>query len=229
MRKLTLFALCVLLVLGTVCGSASAEGNSFRTLYSGEITTLNYLVTTTTNEFSLLANMIDTLLEYDKYGQIKPSLAESWSVSDDGLVWTFKLRENATWVTYEGTYVADVTAPDFVAAAKYILDDKNASNSADILISVLAGAEEYYDSTIPPEEGEATPAPVDFATVGVKALDKYTVEYTLSAPCPYFESMVVYVPFMPVYEPFLLEKGDNFGIADSPDSILYCEIGRAHV
>ncbi len=222
MRKLTLFALCVLLVLGTVCGSASAEGNSFRTLYSGEITTLNYLVTTTTNEFSLLANMIDTLLEYDKYGQIKPSLAESWSVSDDGLVWTFKLRENATWVTYEGTYVADVTAPDFVAAAKYILDDKNASNSADILISVLAGAEEYYDSTIPPEEGEAAPAPVDFATVGVKALDKYTVEYTLSAPCPYFESMVVYVPFMPVYEPFLLEKGDNFGIADSPDSILYC-------
>ncbi|MBQ5770016.1 MAG: peptide ABC transporter substrate-binding protein, partial [Clostridia bacterium] len=50
----------------------------------------------------------------------------------------------------------------------------------------------------------------------------YTLEYTLTAPCPYFESMLTYVCFMPVYEPFLIEKGDQFGVANAPDTVLYC-------
>jgi len=153
---------------------------------------------------------------------IQPSLAESWSVSEDGLVWTFNLRQNATWVDYTGAYVANVTANDFVAAAKYILNDANASSTADIVYGVIAGAEEYYNSTIVPAEGEAAPEAVDFETVGVKALDDYTLQYTLYNPCPYFESMLTYVCFMPVYEPFLTEKGAAFGVADGPDSILYC-------
>ena len=222
MKKLFLMALCLTLAFSVFALPAVSEGNSFRSLYSGEVTTLNYLTTATTNDFSLSANIIDTLVEYDEYGQIQPSLAKEWKVSDDGLTWTFYLRDNAAWVTYQGEYVANVTANDFVAAAKYLLDDKNASGTADIFYSVVKGAENYYNSTIVPAEGEAAPAPVDFETVGVKALDDYTLEYTLNAPCPYFESMLTYVCFMPVYEPFLLEKGDQFGVANGPDNVLYC-------
>lgn len=56
----------------------------------------------------------------------------------------------------------------------------------------------------------------------MKALDEYTLQYTLAAPCAYFESMMTYVCFMPVYGPFLEEKGDRFGVADDENSILYC-------
>ena len=220
MKKLIVVTLCLVLVMSAFAFPVSAEGNSFRSLYSGEVTTLNYLTTATTNDFSLSSNIIDTLVEYDEYGQVQPSLAETWKVSDDGLTWTFNLRKNATWVTYEGEFVANVTANDFVAAAKYLLDDKNASGTADVFYSVIAGAEDYYNSTIAPAEGEAAPAPVDFATVGVKAVDEYTLVYTLNAPCPYFESMLTYVCFMPVYEPFLSKMGDAFGVANG-------QIGRA--
>ena len=222
MKKLLVLALAVVLVLSAAVCPAMAEGNSFKTLYSGEVTSLNYLTTATTNDFSLSSNVIDTLVEYDAFGQIQPSLAESWSVDETGLVWTFNLRKNATWVNSKGEYVANVTANDFVTAAKYILTEANASGTADIFYSVIAGAEEYYNSTIAPAEGEAAPAPVDFETVGVKAQDEYTLIYTLLAPCPYFESMLTYVCFMPVYEPFLTEMGENFGVANSPDTILYC-------
>lgn len=222
MKKLMMLVLVFSLIMASLVTPAYAEGDSFRTLYSGEVTTLNYLTTATTNDFALSANVIDTLVEYDKYGIVQPCIAESWSVSDDGLVWTFNLRQNATWVTYQGEYVANVTANDFVAAAKYILTESNASSTADVFYSVVAGAEDYYNSTVPAAEGEAAKEPVDFATVGIKALDDYTLEYTLVEPCPYFESMLTYVCFMPVYAPFLEEKGEAFGVADGPDSILYC-------
>ncbi|MBQ4075316.1 MAG: peptide ABC transporter substrate-binding protein [Clostridia bacterium] len=199
-----------------------ADEVSYTYLYSSEVTTLNYLVTSSTNEFAIAANIIDTLVEYDMYGRVQPSLALSWENTNNGLTWTFKLRQDATWVNGKGEVVANVTANDFVAAAKYILDAKNASSTANILYGVIEGAKAYYDGTAIPEEG-AEPAPVmPWDTVGIKALDEYTLEYTLSKPVPYFLSMVTYVNFMPVYEPFLNEKGADFGIATDNESLLYC-------
>ena len=58
--------------------------------------------------------------------------------------------------------------------------------------------------------------------MGVKAVDDYTLQYTLCKPVPYFLSMLTYVSFMPVYEPFLLEQGDAFGVATGNDTLLYC-------
>ena len=218
MKKIIAFVLCLALCLGMT--SAFAD-SAYRTLYSAEITSLNYLTTATTNEFSLAANVIDTLVEYDKYGQVQPSLAESWEYDEATLTYTFKIREGAKWVKADGTVYADVTAHDFVTAAKYILDAANASSTANIFYSVIAGAEAYYLGTSTPEEG-AEPYPVmDWETVGVKALDDYTLQYTLVEPCPYFLSMVTYVCFMPVNADFLAEKGADFGVATSNDNILY--------
>ena len=199
----------MMLALGLV--PAMAEGSVYTALYSGEVTTLNYLITTTTNDFALSANLIDTLVEYDRYGQVKPSLAESWTTSEDGLTWSFTLRKDATWVDAAQNVVANVTANDFISAAQYILNANNASSSANILYDNIVGAKAYYD-------GETD----DFATVGIKAVDDYTIEYTLLKPTPYFLSMVDYVCFMPVYGPFLAEQGENFGLATGNDTILYC-------
>lgn len=222
MKRALSIALCALLMTACLTGAGMAEEKALNTLYSSEISTLNYLTTSTTKDFAISANVIDTLVEYDRYGNIQPSLAEKWEMSEDGLTWTFHLRRDAVWVNAKGEVQANVTANDFVSAAKYLLDDKNASSTADLFYSVIAGAEAYYESTVPAAEGEAAKTPVDFETVGVKALDEYTLQYTLAAPCAYFESMMTYVCFMPVYGPFLEEKGDRFGVADDENSILYC-------
>ena len=222
MKRALSIALCALLMTACLTGAGMAEEKALNTLYSSEISTLNYLTTSTTKDFAISANVIDTLVEYDRYGNIQPSLAEKWEMSEDGLTWTFHLRRDAVWVNAKGEVQANVTANDFVSAAKYLLDDKIASSTADLFYSVIAGAEAYYESTVPAAEGEAAKTPVDFETVGVKALDEYTLQYTLAYPCAYFESMMTYVCFMPVYGPFLEEKGDRFGVADDENSILYC-------
>ena len=131
MKKLLAILLCLALVVGCFagCGQSAGSGTTFRKMYSGEVTTMNYLVTGSTNDLIIPANVIDTLVEYDAYGAIKPALAESWETSEDGLTWTFHLREGVKWYDYTGKEVAPVTAQDFVDAAIYALDAKNASST----------------------------------------------------------------------------------------------------
>lgn len=219
MLKRTVALVSCMVFLGTCflgCGgstessSSSSEAKSmeFRQVYSEEIKTLNYLKTSETNEFGALANMVDTLVEYDKYGVVKPCLATEWSSNEDNTVWTFKLRDGVKWVTKDSKEYADVEAQDFVDGLKYVLDSKNGSETADIAAGVIKNGEKFYN-------GEIT----DFNEVGVKAIDKNTVEYTLEKPSPYFLSMLTYVCFFPVNGKFLEEKGDDFGT--TPDTILY--------
>jgi oligopeptide transport system substrate-binding protein len=226
MKKFTTLLLAIaLMAVSCFTGigiAEDAESSVFRTLYAGEITTLNYLYTATANEFAVAANVIDTLVEYDKYGNIQPSLAESWEVSEDGTVYTFKLRQDATWVDHNGEFYANVTANDFVAGAKYVLDAQNAASTANIMYGLISGAEAYYMGTSTPEEGEEPYPVMEWDTVGVKAIDDYTVEYTLNVPTPYFLSSLTYVCFMPVNADFLAEKGADFGLATGNDTILYC-------
>ena len=79
--------------------TGEVESGDYFTVYSGELTTINYLVTATTSEAGTAANCVDGLVEYDNLGVLKPALAESWQVSPDGLTWTFKIREGVKWVT----------------------------------------------------------------------------------------------------------------------------------
>ena len=223
MKRMIAFMLSlVMMVCMTAMPAVAEETVAYRTLYSGEITSLNYLTTATTAEFSLAANMIDTLVEYNKYGEVQPSLALSWEYDPENLTYTFKLREDATWVKADGSFYANVVAEDFVTAAKYILDAKNASSTANIFYGVIEGAKDYYLGTSTPEEGKETYPVMDFETVGVKALDTYTLQYKLVEPVPYFLSMLTYVCFMPVNAQFLAEKGADFGVATSNENLLYC-------
>jgi len=203
----------VLLLLASVCLTGCAQPEAakppatttrssadYSTVYSGELTTLNYLVTGTTAEQTVAANCVDCLVEYDNLGVLKPSLAKTWEVSKDGLTWTFKLREGVKWVTWEGKEYAELTAQDFVDALKYSFNPKNASKTANVAYSVLKNGEAYYKGTV-----------TDFAQVGVKAVDKYTLQYTLAKPVPYFLTMLTYVCFMPASGKFLAEAGEKFG------------------
>ena len=234
-RRIVSLLLCLAMTLGLLSGcqgGGASGGETYRELYSGEITTLNYLVTGSQNEQAAAANFIDTLVEYDQYGVAQPCLAESWEHSDDMTVWTFHLRDGLKWVDASGNQVADVTAQDWVDAAEYVLDASNASSTASAFYSVIANAEEYFNYTaylLESENGtkttnadgeEIVPVdPIEFSQVGVKAIDEKTLEYTLKAPTPYFLSYLVYVCFMPVNGDFLEQQGENFGVDNN--SILY--------
>ena len=133
MKKFLAILLCLVLIAGCFVGCGQGTGGSgsvvYRHMYSGEVDTMNYLVTGSTNDLIIPANVIDTLVEYDQYGVIKPALATSWDVSDDQLTWTFHLREGVKWYDHTGKEVADVTAQVFVDAAVYALDAKNNSST----------------------------------------------------------------------------------------------------
>jgi len=207
-------SLILVLMLATAvlagCGKTAQEQDPmvFYTVYSGEVQTLNYLITATTNDMIMTANMVDPLIEYDNLGNIQPALAESWRVSSDGLKWTFNLRQGVKWYTHAGEEHAEVVAQDWVDAMKYILTPENASKTANILFGVIKNADEYYNGDI-----------TDFSQVGVKAINEYTLQYTLAEPVPYFLSMVNYVNFFPANGQFLAEKGDRFGTDNT--NILY--------
>ena len=211
MFRFTLLML-VIIIFASACNSTTVDSpgadQEYRTLYSGEITTLNYLVTATTAEFGLAANLVDSLIDFDKYGVATPALATEWDSSEDNLVWTLKIREGVKWLTHEGKEYAEVTAQDWVDAAEYLLDPNNESSTANIFYSVIENAEEYYN-------GEIT----DFEEVGVKAISDYELEYTLKSVTPYFVSMLNYVCFLPANGDFLEEVGDRFGTDNT--NILY--------
>ena len=225
---------------GDVAGEAV-----YRTLYSGEVTTLNYLITGTTNELTIATNVVDCLVEYDNYGNIEPALATEWSQNDDATVWTFKIREGVKWVDKDGNEVAEVTANDWVSAIQYVCDANNDS-ATQYLLTRIAGADAYYEWTayqmalptakdgtdengnpvkiITDEDGEEEileeVPEAKLEDIGVKALDDYTLEFTLDDPCPFFLSTVSFGPMMPVYGPFLEECGDKFGTSN--EYLLYC-------
>lgn len=197
--------------------------NTMGFFYTADPNTWDCIATSNTADVEMLVNTFDSLAEYDMENQLQPALAESWEVSEDGLTYTFHLRKGATWVDNQGRYVADVVADDFVAGMQHVLD---AMGGLEYLLcqgcANIVGTDAYVN-------GETT----DFSTVGVKALDDHTLQYTLTQPTSYFLTMLGYSPFAPMSRSFYESMGGKFGeeydaSADSykygkgPDSIAYC-------
>ena len=188
--------------------------------YSSDPQTWDVLATSRAADSEAIVNTYDGLYEYDPEGVLQPALAESYTVSEDGLKYTFKLRAGAKWVDSQGREVATVKADDFVAGMQHMMD---AAEGLEYLVQgIIVNATEYI-------EGDVT----DFAEVGVKALDDTTLEYTLCAPTSYFMTMLGYGIFAPMSREYYTSQGGKFGAefdatADSyvygidPDHIAYC-------
>ncbi len=176
--------------------------------YSSDLQTFDILATYRSADFEPLVQCLSSLVQYDVEGTLQPALAESWEVSDDGLTWTFHIREGATWVDYQGRYVADVTADDWVAGLQHLLDSQ--AGTEYLLEGIVAGVSEYLS-------GEIT----DFSEVGIEAVDDYTLVYTLETEVPYFETMLTYNIFAPMSRSFYESKGGKFGSEYDPSASDY--------
>ena len=194
-------------LLLAACGQSGSDTKTYSSTFSGNPTTFNYLLDYYADNTSIITNLVDGLLENDNHGNLVPSLAEDWSVSNDGLTYTYKLRKDAKWFTADGEEYAPVKAQDFVTGIKYAVDNK--SQAIDLIQNSIKGLNDYI-----------TGADSDFSKVGVKAIDDQTIEYTLARPEPYWNSKTTNSILFPVNEEFLNSKGKDFGTL-SPNSILY--------
>ena len=189
--------------------SGSSGEQTFSYVYTQDPDTLDYSISNKKSTSEFTGNAIDGLLEVDKYGNLIPSLAKDWTVSKDGLTYTYKLRKGVKWMTSEGEEYGEVKAQDFVTGLKHAADKK--SQAIYLVQKSVKGLDDYVS-------GKTS----DFSTVGVKAIDDYTVQYTLSQPESFWNSKTTMGILMPVNGEFLKSKGDNYGQGTSPSSILYC-------
>ena len=189
-------------------------------LYTSDAATWDVLATSKQADSEKIIHTYDGLMEYNCENILQPALAESYEISADGLTYTFKIRQGLSWVDSQGRKVADVKADDFVAGMQHMMD---AMGGMEYLVQgVIVNADEYINGVV-----------TDFSEVGVKAVDDYTLQYTVTEPCPYFMTMLGYGVFAPMSRDYYVSKGGKFGAefdpsADSykygkgPDSIAYC-------
>ena len=197
-------------VLAACSGSgSSAKGEkTFSYVYETDPDSLNYLTTGKAAVANITSNVVDGLMENDRYGNFVPSMAEDWSVSQDGLTYTYTIRKDAKWYTSEGEEYAPVKAQDFVTGLKYAADNK--SEALYLVQESIKGLDAYV-------KGEVK----DFSEVGIKAIDDQTVQYTLNKPETFWNSKTTMGILAPVNEEFLTSKGSDFAKATDPSSILY--------
>ena len=197
-------------VLAACSGSgSSAKGEkTFSYVYETDPDSLNYLTTGKAATANITSNVVDGLMENDRYGNFVPSMAEDWSVSQDGLTYTYTIRKDAKWYTSEGEEYAPVKAQDFVTGLKYAADNK--SEALYLVQESIKGLDAYV-------KGEVK----DFSEVGIKAIDDQTVQYTLNKPESFWNSKTTMGILAPVNEEFLTSKGSDFAKATDPSSILY--------
>lgn len=217
MKKVLALLLVSAVMLGACGSNAKGSSNSskksdfvseYSNIYITDLETLDYTFSSRKTNSDHYTNFVEGLLENDQYGNLKGDMAKSWEVSDDGLTYTYHLRKDVPWVDSEGNeYGADVTANDFVTGLKHAVDVQ--SETLYIVADSIKGLSDYIDGKTD-----------DFSTVGVKAVDDYTLQYTLNKPEPFWNSKTTYGILYPINEEFLKSKGKDFG-KPTPDSILY--------
>lgn len=138
---------------------------------------------------NMLLHSFECLLAVDQNGQLAPGQAESWETSEDGLTWTFHLRDGLKWS--DGS---DLTANDFVYSWKRVCDPMVAAPYAETVLSMVEG----YDKAI---EG-------DLDALQVAATDDNTLVVTLNAPCSYFGSLAAFATLSPVQQATVEANGD---------------------
>lgn len=203
---------------GSLKALAKKPKQDYQVFYTMDPETLDYLYTFKQIDSRHFANFIDGLLEHDAYGNLVPCLAVEWYSNEEKTVWTFKLRQGTHWYTDEGGVYAEVTAHDFVTGLQHAADFQ--SQTLYLVKDVIKNLSAY------------TEGKVGFDQVGVKAIDDYTLEYTLNDPTPYFPSMTTYSILLPVNQGFLESKGKGCRLGNpdygdcqfgslNPESILY--------
>lgn len=184
--------------------TASGDGSSdLNIMLETPVESLDPQQATDGTSFEVIADYTDGLMQMDADGQAVYAIAESVDVSDDGLTYTFHLRDDANWSNGEA-----VTAADFVFAWQRAVDPEIASEYSYMLsdIGQIVNAQDIIDGT------------KDKSELGVTAVDDKTLEVKLNVPVSYFLSLMYFPTFYPINQAFFESCADTF--ATSPETTL---------
>ncbi len=187
----------------TATTTETASGEALNIMIETAVESLDPQIATDGTSFEVIADYTDGLMQMDADGAAVEAIAESYEVSDDGLTYTFHLREDAVWSN--GTAV---TAADFVFGWQRAVDPANASEYSYMLsdIGQVVNAAEII-------AGEK-----DVSELGVVAEDDYTLVVSLNVPVSYFLSLMYFPTYYPVNQEFFESCADTFGT--SPETTL---------
>ena len=183
-------------LVGTTMLMMTATGAVAETVWNrganSDVQSLDPHKTSTVEEGNILRDLFTGLVTEDVEGGVIPGVAESWTISPDGKVYTFKFRSDAKWS--DGS---PVTASDFVFAWRRVVNPATGSEYASMAFPVL-NAEEINGGKAKPED------------MGVKAVGAATLEVTLKGPTPYFLEMLTHQAMYPVNQANVEKFGDDF-------------------
>ncbi|MCK8061231.1 MULTISPECIES: ABC transporter substrate-binding protein [unclassified Fusibacter] len=174
-----------------------------RLLSSSDIPTMDTNKATNSVSFEVMGNVLEGLVMLGENDTVEAGVAKDWTVSEDGLVYTFNLREGAVWSNGQ-----PVTAEDFVYSWRRLADPATASQYNFMIETAQI---KNYKAVIAGE--------LPTTELGVVALDANTLEVQLELPVPFFLKLVTFPNFYPVNEAFATEQGEAFGT--SIESTLY--------
>lgn len=213
--------------LSALANSVTVNPNAGKGIYPGtsekgaitvECTTMdkmNSILMTYNTELSCARHMWDCLVKLDAENNIVGAAATSWESSDDGMTWTFHLRDGMKWVDKDGKEVGNVTANDFVFAWSELLNPANAAEYYSFA-TIFKNAQAYYDYA----SGKEGAPEVKLEDVGFKAVDDLTLQFELETYVPYILQNLKFEVLSPVYQPFYEQVGaDKYGT--SPDTLLF--------
>jgi len=195
--------LLVGLIVGMLCAGCGISGDTKTTLrlaVNDASTSLNFLQTILEPNVTIITNLQEGLVQYDAQGQLKPTSASSWDISPDQKTYTFTIREHARWSNGD-----DVSADDFVYSIHTRIQSDKAVYS------------EYYKDLLNGEDVLKGKRPI--TDLGVKALGRKQLEFTLTTPKPDFLDLLAFETFLPLNQKFYERVGaENYG--SSTDTIL---------
>ena len=204
--------MCVAMLAG--CGtnnstSTKASSSSDKTVniaIMNDLLTMDQTIATDESSFSMISLCQSGLVQYGEDKQVHPDLAESWDVSEDGLTYTFHLRDGIQWSNGQ-----PITAADFVYAFQRLVDPEVASEYSYLMSSLnVVNAQDVIDGKKSVDE------------LGVEATDDATFVVHLSVPCTFFVSVMTSPQFYPLNKEYVTSQGDQYAL--SIDNMLYSGI-----
>jgi len=196
-KKSVLFLFCFFSAFFLLsCGQEKRKDNTIAYATHVILSTLNHHITDKASDIIPISNVMEGLLTFDSQGHIVCGTAQSYTISKDGLTYTFKIRPNAKWSNGD-----KVTAGDFEFAWKALAQNQEAPYRYQMISYLKNGTEVLEGKT-------------DISYLGVKAINEETLIVNLQKPTPYFLSCLVFAAFFPLNQKVYEEFGSQYGTTD---------------
>lgn len=182
--------------------TATSGENVLNWTTSSELPTMDTTMVTDTVSFDMMNNVNEGLYRQNADNEYEPAMLDGEpTISEDGTVYTYKIKENANWSNGD-----PVTAGDFVFAWQRLVNPDQAASYSYLADGIIQNATEIINGEMEPSE------------LGVKAVDDKTLEVTYAKPVPYLEGLLSMAPFYPLNQAYVEEQGENY--ATNSDTVL---------